>query len=284
MVHAKLTMIKSITLGTDVLTNEKRFCLSISNLSFPEVVYSSQEKGSFFGKKISTIKLRSFKFSTEWVVLGSDFSDIVTQRKNFLKYIGGIISEGGKILKIENADGNVLQITVKGLNVSGDINPDNQLATPFLIDFDAEYPFLQSPTDNISEIPIFSGGGMGIPMGIPMSMAVGGSAAANVVNDGNYDAYPLYTFYGVMQNPTLTNQTTGKSMSLTYNLTATSQYIVVDSYLRTVVFYAGGNNVRQYFTGDFFTLPPGINALKLTVGSGTSGKVGVSFKNNYLSI
>jgi phage-related protein len=88
-----------------------------------------------------------------------------------------------------------------------------------------------------------------------------------------------------MTNPTLTNLTTGEQLSITYNLTTTSDTLVVDTYNRTAIIYPSGNNGRAYVSGDFLTLQPGANDLALSSGSSTNESLAtVEYYDHYLGI
>jgi len=277
-------MITEIALGNTPLSNSKRFCTAIGNLGFPSISYAVRDKGGFLGKKITLPQSRSFKFSTEWAIVGESFSDLASQREEFVRLLGNILSEGVQTLKITKDNDVSVQIDVKAVNVVGNLKAEDKTLTPFLVEFEAEYPFLQSSDEIINEVNIFSGGGMAIPMEIPMDMSADGSSETFLVNSGNYKAYPLITFYGIMTNPTLTNSTTGESIDLTYNLATADDFIVVDTFLHTVTLYPSGNSVRGKFTGDFLTLAAGNNYLKLSVTSGTTGKCFIRYRNHYLGI
>jgi hypothetical protein len=278
-------MINNVYLGTDQLDSAHRILQAIRNLTFPEISYQSVKRGGYPGQKLSVGKPRSYKFSTEWIVIGDTFSDLATQRQSFAEILGKILEDGGKTFKINKANGVNIQIEVKAITVAGDISANDPLMSNMLVELEAEYPYLQSQTEQSTDINIFNGGGMSIPMSIPMSMGVGGANEVILTNGGNAAAYPTFIFYGPLQNPSLTNLTTGKTFSLAYNLTDSSQYIVVDTFNRTVMLYSGGVNVRAYVSGDFWTIARGANTVHLSAGTyNTQGKCTVKFRDHFLGI
>ncbi len=278
-------MISSVYLGTDQLDTSKRILQAIRNLTFPEITYQSVKRGGYPGQKLSVGKPRSYKFSTEWIVIGDTFSDFATQRQSFAEILGKILEDGTKTFKLSKANGVNVQIDVKTITVAGDLSANDPLMSNMLIELEAEYPYLQSQTLQTTDISIFNGGGMTIPMGIPMSMGVGGANEVVLTNNGNAVAYPTFTFYGPLQNPSLTNLTTGKTFSLGYNLTDSSQYVVVDTFNRTAVLYSGGVNVRGYVSGEFWTLARGANVVHLAAGTyNAQGKCTVTFRDHFLGI
>ena len=278
-------MITSVYLGTDQLDSSHRILQAIRNLTFPDISYQSVKRGGYPGQKLSVGKPRSYKFSTEWIVIGDTFADLANQREDFAEILGKILEEGSKTFKINKANGVNVQIDVKGLSIAGDLSASDPLMSNMLVEVESEYPYLQSQTEQSTDIHIFNGGGMSIPMSIPMSMGVGGANEVSLVNNGNAAAYPIFYFYGPLQNPSLTNLTTGKTFSLAYNLTDSSQYIAVDTFNRTVVLYSGGVNVRGVVSGDFWTLARGANTVHLSAGTyNTQGKCTVKFRDHFLGI
>lgn len=277
-------MINNVYLGSDQLNTDKRILQAIRNLTFPDITYQGAKRGGFPGQKLSIGKPRSYKFATEWAIVGDTFSDLATQREDFLEILGKILEDGSKTFKINKANSVNLQIDVKTLKVTGDLSAQIPLASNVLIELEAEYPYLQDQTLQSTDINIFSGGGMSIPMGIPMSMGVGGTNEVTLTNNGNAISYPIFYFYGPLENPSLTNLTTGKTFGLTYSLTDSSQSIIVDSFNRTVV-HSSGANLRSIASGDFWTLARGANTVHLSAASyNTQGKCTVKFRDHYLGI
>lgn len=134
----------------------------------------------------------------------------------------------------------------------------------------------------------FDAGGMAIPTGIPLAFNANAAASTPLVNSGNVDAYPTIQINGPLTNPTLVNETKGQTMNFTYTLTS-GQFIVVDTVNRTVVYYsslgASPVNIRDAVTGDFITLAPGSNIVKLTLGGfTTNGNVQFTWRDSYSGI
>jgi phage-related protein len=278
-------MISNVYLGSDQLDTDKRVLQAIRNLTFPSISFQSVKKGGFPGQTISPGKPRTYKFSTEWAIVGDTFSDLATQRQSFVEILGKILEDETKTFKISKANGINVQIDVKSVQVTGDISANDPLKSNILIEFETEYPYLQSQTEQSVDTNIFTGGGMTIPMSIPMSMGVGGANEVTLTNNGNAPAYPVYTFNGPLLNPSLTNLTTGKTFNLTYNLSDSSRSIVVDTFNRTVVLNPGQTNLRNYASGDFWTLARGANVIHLSAGTyNAQGKCTIKFRNHYLGI
>jgi hypothetical protein len=159
----------------------------------------------------------------------------------------------------------------------------------YVLDLYAPNLRILSQTLKQQAIYIFEGGGMGIPMAIPSDWSTGSSTESAVNNEGNHDAYPYFIIYGTIEDPQITNTTTGESFSLDYTLTASTERIEVDVRNRTVVYYASagatGTNIRDKFTGDWFELSAGNNTLKLTVVDTTdTGYALVQWRDSYIGI
>lgn len=140
-----------------------------------------------------------------------------------------------------------------------------------------------------ARLNIFEGGGMSIPMPIPMDMSVGGSIQTQLNNAGNISSKPAIVIYGTIDDPTVSNQTTGKSFSLNYTLTSVDERIEIDVVNRTVLYFssptATGLNIRQYFSGDWFELEPGNNTIKLVVADISDlGYAQISWRDAYIGI
>lgn len=84
----------------------------------------------------------------------------------------------------------------------------------------------------------------------------------NVVNDGDIDAWPVFTITGAVDNPVISNESTGQSFTLTSSV-ASGQTVTIDG--RTGVI-----NPSQYrIVGRPFPLVPGNNTIRWRATSGT---------------
>jgi len=278
-------MIDTITLGTEQLNSSKRFLQSISNLTFPSLSSSVSKKGGFSGVKLKISKFQSYKFATEWMVIGDDPSDLASERENLVQIIGTILRDGSATLKINKANSTDIQINVKSARVAGDLSAENYHHSRILIEFEAEYPLLQDQTLKSTDVYIFDGGGMAIPMSIPMDMSAGAVNEETLTNDGNYNAYPIFTFYGPLDDFSLANLTTGETLSINYELATSNDYIIVDTFDRSAILYPSITSVRQYVSGVFFTLQAGENIIHLANSSyNGQGFCTVEFRDHYLGI
>lgn len=205
-------------------------------------------------------------------VFASTVVDYRTRRRlletavNIQRTIDGILQP--ITMKFTTMDDLALQVDVytrkfdfpDGLLMSGD----------YKVDFVAPSIYLLGQTLKTQLVSAFTGGGMAIPTGIPTAMNVGGISAETLTNSGNIPAYPIITLEGPLEDPTLTNETADQTMNITYTLNA-GESIEIDTINRTAVYYAslGASpvNVRQYISGDFITVEPGENIIKLTLAA-----------------
>ena len=260
---------------------------AVKNLAFPSSPSSNAKRGSFAGNVITVGGMRSYKIVTEWFIIGTTASDLASKRETLMGTIGTIISQGSAIFKMTKANGKVVQIEVVNAKVTGDISADSPFASKILIEFESEYPLLTSDTITDEDAYIFQGGGMAIPMAIPMDMGVGGANELTVTNNGNFEAYPTFTFNAPLSFATLKNVTTDKIINVNYTLSG-SDYIVVDTYNRTALLYSGstiGVNALQYITGDFWSIAKGANLIRLGSAVYDAGaKCTIAFRDSYLGV
>lgn len=97
-----------------------------------------------------------------------------------------------------------------------------------------------------------------------------------VANGGNEVSEPIFRITGPGNNFTITNDTTGESLVITYNLAAT-HYIEVDIVNHTIVL-DGITNIYSSFAGSFFSLQPGDNTVIFDVASADTGATLLAIK------
>lgn len=191
-----------------------------------------------------------------------------------------------RTLKFTTMDDLALQVDVQTKRF---VFPDKDLLHgDYNVDLFAPDFALLSQTQKTHVIAAFTGGGMAIPMGIPMDMSSGGSTEATLVNSGNISAYPQITITGPVLNPTIINDMTGETLDLTYELTDAAESVVIDTLRRTVIYYAtsGGSpvNIRGAMTGDFISLMPGNNVVKLVLASTSDGVATFAWRDSYAGV
>lgn len=278
-------MITSVFIGATQLDSATRILTSVKNLSFPFIQYSATRKAGFGGQSVSPSNFASYKFAFEFAIGGTGFSDLASAREGFTAILAQALSENDQTLYINKENGINLQIALKGVDITSDLDSRETISSVYRIELEAEYPFLQSQTLNTESAHVFAGGGMPIPMPIPMPMNSGGSNELIINQGGNAPAYPQFLFYGPLTNPSLTNVTTGQVFNLNYTLTSGYDKILVDTFLRTVLIdpYLTPINGRQYASGDFWTLEPGNNIIHLG-SSVDGGRVEIIYRDHWYGL
>lgn len=278
-------MITSVYIGTTRLDSATRILTSVKNLSFPFIQYSATRKSGFAGQSVSPSSFASYKFAFEFTIGGSSFSDLADQREIFTADLALALNENNQTLYIAKDNGVDLEIGLKGVDITADLDSRETVSSVYRIELESEYPFLKSQTITTTNVLVYGGGGMAIPMIIPMDMSMGGSNETIITQGGNAPAYPKFIFKGPLQNPSLSNVTTGEIFNLSYNLASGSDIIEVDTFLRTVVInpYVTPVNGRQYASGDFWIIPPGTNTVRLG-SSVVGGSVDIVAQDHYYGL
>jgi phage-related protein len=254
----------------------------LSGFGFPEVRVDIQNRGNYHGAVLGMRRYGRRAMTIEGEIIGESAADYEAKRRAIEQALG--YNDGLKT---------VIFNTRSGLAVQADVIVSSAVDLPyqagkiirgdFRIEFVAPYPFLEGTVEQTETVYMFSGGGGAIPSALPFSLAVGGSGAEVIANDGNGDAYPVFKIYGAITNPSVTNETTGKSLSIVYDL-GVGDYIEVDMYNRTVLLN-GSVNILQYVSGDWWALTPGDNEVKLTASAnGVDAKTDLIFRDAYLGI
>lgn len=264
---------------------------NIQGLEMPDIRLPSFDRPNIDGAFVPNQLYGGRAITLEGKVSGS--GDLATYRTRRAQLEG--------VAKIYRPDGVLSPITFKfktmnDLELQAEVYvkklkfPDRLItAGDYNLDLYAPNIRLLSQVLHQEQLNIFEGGGMPIPMPIPMDMSAGGTVLLPISNSGNYSSFPYYVIRGTIDDPTVSNITTGKSFSLNYTLTSSSERIEVDVENRTVLYFssptATGANIRQYFSGDWFELEPGNNSIKLVVADITdSGYMSVQWRDAFIGI
>ena len=96
---------------------------------------------------------------------------------------------------------------------------------------------------------------------------IAGNGAINAVNQGESFAYPIITITGVVQNPVITNETTGELFKVNIT-TSSTDTIVIDMRMQSTTLNGGNINALVDVTSSYFTLKPGDNMLLFNTDAG----------------
>lgn len=107
----------------------------------------------------------------------------------------------------------------------------------------------------------------------------GTNGSLSAVNAGNFPTFPQITLTGPLTNIVLTNETTGKALTITYTLLA-GETLVIDFNAKTILL--NGTASRYYAkSGVWWMLQPGANSVRMTVNAG-SGQGVMSWRDAWL--
>lgn len=128
-----------------------------------------------------------------------------------------------------------------------------------------------------------SSGGFSSPLRSPLTSVYSQAAQSYVLNQGDAETWPRLVIQGPISNPTLLNNSTGLSWTLSYTLAA-GETLTVDSAKRTVVFGASTNRFSAYaanFSANaWWSLLAGTNDIRLLSASfATGAQVTVYFRH-----
>jgi len=263
----------------------------IQGLEMPDIRLPTFDRPNIDGSFVPNQLYGGRAITLQGKVTGSGSLATYRTRRSQLESAVKIYRPGGVLtpitFKFKTMNDLLLQASVytKKLKFS-----DNLITSgDYVLDLYAPDIRLLSQELNQTQLNIFEGGGMPLPMPIPMDMSAGGTVLQPILNAGNFTSLPFFTIRGTIEDPTISNETTGKSFSITYTLTSTAERIEIDVENRTVLYFATdtstGVNIRQYFSGDWFDIEPGSNSIKLVVADITdSGYLLIKWRDAYIGI
>lgn len=146
-------------------------------------------------------------------------------------------------------------------------------------------PFIfGSATVTSTQIRPPSGGGYTVPMSVPYisGASVGGSITLN--NVGEETAMPVITLTGLLTQPVITNQTTGKRLELNYTLPL-DQVLTVDMDAQLIIRSGASQIGAKTIASDWWGLAVGPNTISVTsMSSSDTGYAVLSFNPPYLGV
>lgn len=255
----------------------------LNGFGMPVVEVNVKQRGSYHGGILGQYNYGRRELSIEGEIIGSSLSDFNSKRRAIEQAF--TLFDGLKTLSIETKDSLSLQVDVM---IKSAFNAPYERGRAVIGDFRAElvapYPYIESQAQVTTELSVFDGGGWALPIELPFDMSAGGTGAEIIANNGNGNAYPTVTIIGAIENPSLQNTTTSKNLSINYTLNTSTDYIELDFYNRTAL-ANGTTNILQYVSGDWWTLAPGNNTVKLFAGSaGATALATMLHRHAYLGL
>jgi len=159
----------------------------------------------------------------------------------------------------------------------------------YALTFRSSFGFFEgTETDGDQQITVSSGGtAVPSPVPSPLSGTVtvsSGTDPLTVTNAGNANAYPVFTITGPGTTFTISNLTTGHSLTLDKTLIA-GDTVEIDTRTHTIV-KNGSDNVYDGFSGSFIYIQSGSNTITFTAASGTDANTQLRtvFSDTYIGI
>lgn len=267
------------------INNEKRWLTRVADTVQPSVDINSYARGGRPGVALSRAVYRNFVFPLEWFIIADDAADLVAQRDALTRYFRlkpDREVDQMRILGLELANGVIKEIPFVQSGFRSDISSADVHTCSMQVTLQTEAEYFTGNILKTKDVYVYEGGGMAIPMPIPMSMANNiGSTEYVLTNAGNAEYYPVITFYGPLDAFELENVTTGKSIAYSTALVSGAN-LVVDMYNHSAVLN-GTINVLDDITGDWWWLAQGDNVIKLTSISG-AGYAHIEYKDAYRGV
>lgn len=229
------------------------------------------------------------EFSLPFWVRGASESDLWTKQRALVVSMDPKRGEG--VLRITTPVGDQREIScrvVSGLEGAERIgDTTGQLAQSFPAVFRAWNPYWRSVSDNITDYTPGSATGSFFPL-FPLRLTSSEVFAdATIVNDGDVDAWPVWTINGTGSGIVLSNLTTGKSLSLSTFL-GVGESLTVDTRprVKTVTKQDGTNLWTDVSaTSTLWPLVKGTNAIRIQMGAATAtSRVRLARRNQYLTV
>jgi hypothetical protein len=237
------------------------------------------------GSKIWNQKYASRELAIEGTLIGTTVADYFEKASDLAKAFS--ITKESKLLTITKWDDastqkNIYAKVVSMPRIIEEVGQSNFAA--FRIELKAETPFFLSTSSKSGSTAI--GTATGIPLSIPMGIPIGSNTNGQITinNEGDIEAFPSFTISNDLQNPTVTNITTGEFFQIqdTLSIGDIVSVSVGNDGLRVT---KNGTNIFDKFAGDIFTLAKGVNTIKFSAtGSSNRGLLTVNFTDHYLTI
>ena len=260
--------------------------ISLTGGASAGITHKSYPLGSRHGVALGTPRYRSLLLKYTTLIIGTSVADYITKRNNFLKLFRlarDSSSVQTKQFKIVDGNNKVKIADVVISDVSGDLNSENKHYGEITVIMETDREYLRGD-DKSASVYLSKVGGFAIPFGIPFDMSAGtGAQLVELVNEGNTDSYPVVRVTGDMDGFTLNNSTTGESLTCSENL-GVNDYIDIDFYNRSVMLN-GLSNKLSTISGDWWTLIPGSNVMKLiSATSSTVANAAFTYQNAYIGL
>lgn len=197
-------------------------------------------------------------------------------------------TRGAGTLRSTAPDGIVRQIVVRcmaGLDFDESDALSGTNARQTVLSLRADDPFWTDPADILNVFTIGQGQGSFFPWdGLFRLNASALFAEASISNDGDVDAWPVWTIIGPAVQPQLTNLTTGAILRLDLTLGAGDR-VTIDTRpnVKSIVDGSGNNRFgRQSVESSLWPLARGVNRLRAElVGATDASSVQLAYRSRF---
>lgn len=144
---------------------------------------------------------------------------------------------------------------------------DNKIVGKISCQMIAPDPFLYELTPHVITLGATSNSGLTFPFTFPIVFGASTGGQGIVTNIGNAVAYPVIAIVGTCDTFTITNQTTGESMSLAASLASDYDTLIIDNREASRSILINGINRIDLKVGDWLRCAPGDNTFVFTRNS-----------------
>ncbi len=232
------------------------------------------------GERSRSISHGIREFSMPLFVDGRSFRGLHELLETLTNYMDPVSGVG--TLRCVNRDGDTSDLfcrLVSGLGIDGEGSSGPSFFRPILV-FQADDPYWYGPIQTRG----FAGDSSQswfpwLPIRLGRSSVIG---ETSITNDSPVETYPVWTLVGPGSDPTVANDTTGRTVALEFPAPLTTgQVVTIDTseYVKSVT-GPTGTNWRKYLTQrSMWPLAPGYNSITLAMSGTTSESyISVSYR------
>lgn len=153
------------------------------------------------------------------------------------------------------------------------------------VEFVCPDPYWQSTTDATATATVVVATQSWFPLFPIEFMANSVSLSVVATNTGDVPVWPVITLTGPMASATITNTTTGLSLTLTQGLSAGQSAVLDARQDYRAVTGPSGQNWYPYFAGTWWQLAVGANTVTITAGGTTAASgVSIAWRTKWLTV
>jgi hypothetical protein len=238
------------------------------------------------GASLITIpgSLRSINGTTDQERL----DDYAIARRDLMRAISFEYGSDGRIvprtLSVTMPDGSQYQATVYRSNWQAPLE-HNSYGT-WLLELRNPSGVLESQSLTTVTMTLPEPGGLVYPVVYPVIYGASSGGSATTTNYGDAEAKPVITLYGPMENPVITNQTSGKFLRLNMTIASGRKVVITMATPSIMEGNLSGdptdNRQDKKGTGSsFWGIQPGANTLILRAASYDIGYATIQFRSSY---